>query len=183
MRKVMLVLAVAALAVLGTELQPAQGARSAEQGRAGVQERPVSGGRRALQDGGRTRSRLSRPPVCIWPPPTCSSTFRAPNRRRITRWPQAAFDQFKKVLEQEPKNTVAIASIASLNLNQKKWDEAQQWYEKLIAVDPKNAEAYYSLGFIAWSQVVSGLRHGPRQAGHEAGRSRSASRTRRSRKS
>ena len=26
----------------------------------------------------------------------------------------AAFDNFKKVLEQEPKNTVAIASIASL---------------------------------------------------------------------
>ena len=47
---------------------------------------------------------------------------------------------------------MAIASIASLYLNQKKWDEAQQWYEKLIAVDPKNAEAYYSLGFIAWSK-------------------------------
>src|SRR5947199_5511109 len=30
----------------------------------------------------------------------------------------AAFDNFKKVLEQEPKNSVAIASIASLNLNQ-----------------------------------------------------------------
>jgi Tfp pilus assembly protein PilF len=64
----------------------------------------------------------------------------------------AAFEQFNKVLEQSPKDTVAIASIASLNLNQKKWDEAQQWYEKLTAVDPKNADAYYSLGFIAWSR-------------------------------
>ena len=64
----------------------------------------------------------------------------------------AAFDNFKKVLEQEPKNSVAIASIASLNLNQKKWDEAQQWYEKLIAVEPQNADAYYSMGFIAWSR-------------------------------
>ena len=45
-----------------------------------------------------------------------------------------------------------MASIASLYLNQKKWDEAQQWYEKLIAVDPSNADAYYSLGFIAWSK-------------------------------
>jgi tetratricopeptide (TPR) repeat protein len=41
------------------------------------------------------------------------------------------------VLDQDPKNTVAIASIASLYLNQKKWDDAQQWYEKLIAVDPR----------------------------------------------
>jgi Tfp pilus assembly protein PilF len=65
---------------------------------------------------------------------------------------QAAFDNFQKVLDQEPKNTIAIASIASLNLNQKKWDEAKQWYEKLTVVDPQNADAYYSLGFIAWSK-------------------------------
>ena len=65
---------------------------------------------------------------------------------------QAAFDNFKKVLDTEPKNTIAIASIASLNLNQKKWDEAQQWYDKLVAVDPNNADAYYSMGFIAWSR-------------------------------
>ncbi|HXB73297.1 MAG TPA: tetratricopeptide repeat protein [Candidatus Acidoferrales bacterium] len=62
-----------------------------------------------------------------------------------------AYNQFQKVLEQEPKNTTAIASIASLNLNQKKWDEAQQWYEKWTAVE-QNADAYYSLGFIAWSK-------------------------------
>ncbi len=65
---------------------------------------------------------------------------------------QAAHDQFMKVLEQTPKDKLAIASIASLYLNQKKWDEAQQWYEKLIGVDPTNADAYYSLGFIAWSK-------------------------------
>ncbi|PWU03628.1 MAG: hypothetical protein C5B51_18535 [Terriglobia bacterium] len=65
---------------------------------------------------------------------------------------KAAYDNFLKVLEQDPKNTVAIASIASLYLNQKKWDDAQQWYEKLIAVDPNNADAYYSMGFIAWSK-------------------------------
>lgn len=65
---------------------------------------------------------------------------------------QAAFDNFKKVLEMEPKNTIAIASIASLNLNQKKWADAQQWYDKLVSIDPNNADAYYSMGFIAWSK-------------------------------
>jgi tetratricopeptide (TPR) repeat protein len=65
---------------------------------------------------------------------------------------QAAHDQFMKVLETEPKNTVALASIASLYLNQKSWPEARQWYEKLTAVDPNNADAWYSLGFIAWSE-------------------------------
>lgn len=65
---------------------------------------------------------------------------------------KAAHDQFMKVLEQDPKNEVGIASIASLYLNQKKWDDAQQWYEKLVASNPKNAEALYSIGFIAWSK-------------------------------
>src|SRR4051812_4497994 len=34
---------------------------------------------------------------------------------------QAAMDNFHEVLKMEPANTVAIASIASLYLNQKKW--------------------------------------------------------------
>jgi TonB family protein len=63
-----------------------------------------------------------------------------------------AEDSFQKVLAQDPVNHVALNSIASLNVNQKKWDEAQQWYEKLIAADPANADAYYTLGFIAWSK-------------------------------
>ena len=65
---------------------------------------------------------------------------------------QAAHDQFMKVLEQAPNDKVALASIASLYLNEKKFDEAQKWNEKLIAVDPQNKEAYYSLGWIAWSK-------------------------------
>ncbi len=63
---------------------------------------------------------------------------------------QAAHDQFQEVLRQDPKNEVAIASIASLYLNQTKWDEARQWYQKLVEVAPNNKEAFYSLGFIAW---------------------------------
>lgn len=63
---------------------------------------------------------------------------------------QAAHEQFQKVLEQNPKDEVAIASIASLYLQQTKWDEARQWYQKLVDVSPANKEAYYSLGFIAW---------------------------------
>jgi Tfp pilus assembly protein PilF len=65
---------------------------------------------------------------------------------------QAAMDQFKKVLEQDPKNSNAVASIASIFLNDKKYDDAQQWYEKLAAVDPNNPVAYYSMGWIAWSK-------------------------------
>jgi tetratricopeptide (TPR) repeat protein len=66
---------------------------------------------------------------------------------------QSAHEQFLKVLEQEPNNTVALASIASLFFNQKKLDDAKEWNMKLIAVDPANKEALYTLGVISWTKA------------------------------
>lgn len=63
-----------------------------------------------------------------------------------------ALNQFQKVLQQDPKNKIAAAYIATLMLNEKKWDDAEKWYQKVIELDPKNTDAYYSLGFIAWSK-------------------------------
>jgi TonB family protein len=65
---------------------------------------------------------------------------------------EAAQAHFLRVLDLDRSNKVALASIASLYLNQKKWDDAQQWYEKLTVADPDNADAYYSMGFIAWTR-------------------------------
>jgi TonB family protein len=59
--------------------------------------------------------------------------------------------EFLKVLDIDPANRVAMGSLASLNLNEKNWDQAEEWYRKLVAVDPGNAQGWYSLGFIAWS--------------------------------
>lgn len=73
----------------------------------------------------------------------------SPENEQMAR---AAMDQFHKVLEQKPNDEVATASIASIYFNQKKWDEAEQWYKKVIAVKPDNAQAYYTLGVIAWSR-------------------------------
>jgi tetratricopeptide (TPR) repeat protein len=67
---------------------------------------------------------------------------------------QAAYDQFQKVLAQDPKNELAVASIASLLFNEKKLDEAAQWYQRLIQLNPKNKEAYYTLGVIAWTKAL-----------------------------
>jgi tetratricopeptide (TPR) repeat protein len=70
-----------------------------------------------------------------------------------TKMAQAAYDQFKQVLDQDAKNPIAMASIALLYFNQKKMDDAKEWYSKLIAVDPKNKEAYYTLGVISWTRA------------------------------
>ncbi|HEX3878218.1 MAG TPA: tetratricopeptide repeat protein [Bryobacteraceae bacterium] len=63
-----------------------------------------------------------------------------------------ALSEFQKVLEKDPANKTAAAYIATLKLNEKKWDEAENWYKKVVELDPKNTDAYYSLGFIAWSK-------------------------------
>jgi Tfp pilus assembly protein PilF len=66
---------------------------------------------------------------------------------------QAAYDEFMKVLSTDPKNTVAIATLAQLFFYQKKLDEAQEWYQKLVSIDPKNKTAFYTLGVIAWTKT------------------------------
>lgn len=73
-----------------------------------------------------------------------------------------ATDGFLKVLEKDPENTTALASLASLSYNEaqslppdkkiEKLDEAAKWYKKLLEADPKNKEAYYSLGVIDWAK-------------------------------
>lgn len=68
------------------------------------------------------------------------------------RMAQAAHDEFMKVLDQSPNDKTAVAALASLYFNQKKFEDAQKWYEKQAALEPSNPIAYYSLGVIAWSK-------------------------------
>jgi tetratricopeptide (TPR) repeat protein len=78
------------------------------------------------------------------------------------RMAQMATDGFLKVLEKNPGDTTALASLASICYQQAsslppdqkaaKLDEAAKWNKKLIETDPKNKEAYYYLGVIAWAK-------------------------------
>ena len=68
------------------------------------------------------------------------------------RMAENAHNAFLKVLELDPKNEVAVASIASLYFQQKKMGEATEWNKKLIAINPNNKDAYYTLGVIAWTE-------------------------------
>lgn len=81
---------------------------------------------------------------------------------------KAANDEFLRVLQDNPNDKIAIASLASLHYNEaqgtsrledklKKLDEAKEWYSKLATVDPGNKEAFYSLGVIAWAKWYPAL--------------------------
>jgi TonB family protein len=63
-----------------------------------------------------------------------------------------AEQEFNQAFLIDPANKVALASLASLSYNQKKFDDAKSWYGKLLVVDPQNKEAFYTLGVIAWTE-------------------------------
>jgi tetratricopeptide (TPR) repeat protein len=75
-----------------------------------------------------------------------------------------AMEEFMKVHSDKPDNKLAIQSIASLHYDEaqgltaledkfKKLDEAGEWHKKLLALDPKAKESYYTLGVIAWAKT------------------------------
>jgi len=68
------------------------------------------------------------------------------------RMAQQAIDQYKAVLERDPKNINSIKGIAYLYLQMKKFEEAKQYYRKAAELDPNDPEAYYSIGVIDWTQ-------------------------------
>jgi TonB family protein len=74
-----------------------------------------------------------------------------------------AENQFERVLALDGSNVAALESLASLNFQEaqgmpdrekksRKLDEAAARYERLVAVDPRNKTAYYSIGVIDWAQ-------------------------------
>ncbi len=76
-----------------------------------------------------------------------------------------AKQEFQKVLDKDPKNSLALASMASMayqnassgTQDQKMaaLEEAKKWNERRIEVDPKDAEPYYYLGVIDWAQAFT----------------------------
>jgi tetratricopeptide (TPR) repeat protein len=72
----------------------------------------------------------------------------AENRRLA----QQALDEFEQVLILDPEHEVALASIASLYYKERKFEDAREWYEKLVSLNPDNRDAWYTLGVIAWRQ-------------------------------
>jgi tetratricopeptide (TPR) repeat protein len=68
------------------------------------------------------------------------------------RMGQQAIDEYKSVLERDPKNINSVKGIAYLYLQMKKFEEAKQYYRKATELDPNDPEPYYSVGVIDWTQ-------------------------------
>ena len=76
-----------------------------------------------------------------------------------------AKQEFDRVLQKDPKNSLALASMASMaynsasagNQEQKMaaLEDAKKWNERRIEVDGKDSEAYYYLGVIDWAEAFT----------------------------
>jgi len=62
-----------------------------------------------------------------------------------------AIDEYKKVLEKDSQSVNSLKGIAFLFMQQKKFDDAREYYKKAIQADPNDPETYYSVGVIDWS--------------------------------
>jgi tetratricopeptide (TPR) repeat protein len=66
---------------------------------------------------------------------------------------QQAIDIFQEVLAKDPSDVNSMKQIAGLYLSLKKLDDARTWQKKVLAVDPKDPEAAYTVGVIDWTQA------------------------------
>ena len=57
------------------------------------------------------------------------------------------------MLAKDPNDLTALKQIASIDRNIKKLDEAKEYEKKVIAIAPKDAEAYYTIGVVDWMQA------------------------------
>jgi tetratricopeptide (TPR) repeat protein len=65
---------------------------------------------------------------------------------------QKALDGFNEVLAKDPNDLNALRQVASIDRNIKKYDLAKATEQKIIALDPKDAQASYTIGVIDWTQ-------------------------------
>ena len=74
----------------------------------------------------------------------------APDNNRMG---DQAVEQYKAVLERDPKNVNSVKGIAYLYLQMKRFEDAKTYYRKALEVDPNDPEPYYSVGVIDWTQT------------------------------
>ena len=84
--------------------------------------------------------------------------------------------QFNAVLQLAPQDLTALRSLAALSYQEaqgkqnegeksRKLDESVSWYQRVLAVDPRDKEAYYSLGVIDWLKWYPNLMRARAQLG------------------
>jgi tetratricopeptide (TPR) repeat protein len=70
------------------------------------------------------------------------------------KYAEAAMEEFNTVLKADPKNLLSVQSLASLYYNMNNRPKAEEWNKRVVELDPKNKEAYYTLGVLPWQEFL-----------------------------
>jgi tetratricopeptide (TPR) repeat protein len=62
-----------------------------------------------------------------------------------------AISIFEEVLAKDPSDVNSLKQIAGIYFSIKKFDDAKIWQKKVLAIDPKDPEAAYTIGAIDWT--------------------------------
>ncbi len=76
--------------------------------------------------------------------------LKTPQNEKIA---QTAIDEFNKVLEKTPDDVTSLAQIANLYMDLDEFGKAKDWNRKVLAADPKNSQAAYTIGVIDWREA------------------------------
>jgi len=66
---------------------------------------------------------------------------------------QQAISIFQEVLDKDPTDVNSLKQVAAIDFSVKKLDDAKAWQKKVLAVDPKDPEAAYTIGVIDWTEA------------------------------
>lgn len=64
---------------------------------------------------------------------------------------QQAISIFQDVLAKDPSDVNSLKQIAGIYFSIKRFDDAKAWQKKVLAVDPKDPEAAYTVGVVDWT--------------------------------
>src|SRR5580692_8282866 len=64
---------------------------------------------------------------------------------------QQAISIFQEVLAKDPNDVNSLKQIAAIYFSVNKLGDAKDWQKKVLAVDPKDPEAAYTIGVIDWT--------------------------------
>ncbi|HEY1577786.1 MAG TPA: hypothetical protein VGF82_12025 [Terracidiphilus sp.] len=64
-----------------------------------------------------------------------------------------AIANFRLVLEQNPHDVNSLKQIAGIHFNTTRLGDAREWEKKVLAEDPRDAEAAYTIGVIDWTEA------------------------------
>ncbi len=64
-----------------------------------------------------------------------------------------AISIFQDVLNEQPNDINSMKQIAGIDFSIKNLDQAEEWQKKVLAADPKDADAAYTIGVIDWTKA------------------------------